>query len=67
MTTEFTIGEHVRAPCGTALDPHDKTGTVVAFRDWWIMVRMDKSGIRSPFMAGELEHARRRDAVQDSD
>ena len=60
MTTEFTIGERVHVPCGTALDPLDKTGTVVAYRDWWIMVRMDKSGIRAPFMTGELEHEQSR-------
>jgi hypothetical protein len=30
---------------------------VQRFEDWWVMVKMVKSGIVFPFMEGELEHA----------
>ena len=53
---KFSIGDHVRAPCGTVLDPADKLGTVESYFDWWIMVRMIKSHMLMPFLPGELEH-----------
>ena len=31
---EFSIDDRVRAPCGTALDPDDKLGTVESYYDW---------------------------------
>ena len=55
---DFLIDDHVRAPCGTALDPGDKLGIVESYYDWWIMVRMIKSRMLMPFLAGELEHER---------
>ncbi len=40
--------------------PHSCTGDVHGvvedFHDWWIMERMDESGILYPFMETELEH-----------
>ncbi len=31
-------------------------GVVEDFHDWWVMVRMNESGILYPFMESELEH-----------
>ncbi len=39
------------------IDANDTQGIVEGHRDWWVMVRMSKSGIVYPFMEGELEHA----------
>ncbi len=51
------IGEKVKTthPPGYT-DATDIYGIVDRFADWWVMVRMSKSGVVYPFMEGELEH-----------
>jgi hypothetical protein len=58
MPKTFAIGETVKTthPPGFT-ESTDTVGTVEGYNDWWVMVRMSKSGILYPFMDGELEHA----------
>jgi hypothetical protein len=59
MNRQFIKGEKVKTtrPPGF-IDATDTQGIVEGHSDWWVMVRMSKSGIVYPFMEGELEHAR---------
>ena len=61
MTSEFVVGERVRALRPATPDYSDTVGIVESFHDWWIMVRMDQSGVLFPFMASELTHERTND------
>ena len=58
MNRQFIKGEKVKTtrPPGFT-DATDIYGVVDRFEDWWVMVRMAKSGVVYPFMEGELDHA----------
>lgn len=57
MPKTFVVGEKVKTtrPPGYT-ESSDIYGIVDRFDDWWVMVRMSKSGVVYPFMEGELEH-----------
>ena len=52
----FKIGDRVRTS-GWRPIKYDIYGRVEAFHDWWVIVRMEGSGVTRPFMEGELSHA----------
>jgi hypothetical protein len=57
VTTLFSKGEKVVTSYPASfLVEHGTVGEVVEFHDWWIMVKLEKSGIVYPFMEGELKH-----------
>jgi hypothetical protein len=52
----FKVGDRVKTfgPWPAEKGTH---GTVESFNDWWVIVRMEGSGVTRPFMEGELSHA----------
>ncbi len=56
MERMFMRGETVKTTRSPKYGDGDIHGVVEDFHDWWIMVRMDESGILYPFMESELEH-----------
>lgn len=56
MVKLFQPGDRVTTTHGPPTDPADRRGAVERHYDWWVMVKLDKTGIVMPFMAGELEH-----------
>lgn len=57
MTRPFAVGEKVKTDHPPAyIDATDNIGVVEGYHDWWVLVRMDKSGVLFPYMEGELKH-----------
>lgn len=59
MSKQYQVGDTVRADHGPVLDISDRTGVVERLQDWWVMVKMEKTGIVMPYMEGELTHVGR--------
>jgi hypothetical protein len=62
----FKIGDHVKT-IGVLSTTHDTCGTVVNFNDWWVIVKMDVTGVSRPFMESELQHVTRIDDAGKAD
>jgi len=44
----FKVNDRVSTPKGA--------GTVTGFHDWWVMVKLDRDDVRTPFMEPELTY-----------
>jgi hypothetical protein len=52
----FQVGDRVRADHGPVVDITDREGVVAGHHDWWVEVRMRRTGIVMPYMEEELTH-----------